>query len=175
MFLNKNSNLAWLILALVLSKYWSPYGTKQIILHFYFKLLCFSCLFPSLPPHTLAAATNMPNAKSTLQAGWHKHSTILAHASLCRGILSETLWHIQASLLSSWGPCLSQSHQQQGALTVNVLPISLRLNQIKQLHFASVHPFPISPQRISQLYNMFVSSNGHKCCKNTGPKSLQCE
>lgn len=177
MFLNKNSNLAWLILALVLSKYWSPYGTKQIILHFYFKPLCFSCLFPSLPPHTLAAATNTPNAKSTLQAGWHKHSTILAHASLCRGILSETLWHIQASLLSSWGPCLSQSHQQQGALTVNVLPISLRLNQIKQLHCASVHPFPLPPQRISKCFtiSLYPATERYCCCENTGCKSLQCE
>lgn len=104
----------------------------------------------------------MPNAKSTLQAGWHKRSTILAHASLCRGILSETPWHIQASLPSSWGPCLSQSHQQQGALTVNVLPISSRLNQIKQLHFASVHPFPpsLTPQNQPVLYNIALSSNG---------------
>lgn len=125
-----------------------PIWHKANNFNFYFKPLCFSCLFPSLPPHTLAAATNTPNAKSTLQAGWHKRSTILAHASLCRGILSETLWHIQASLPSSWGPCLSQSHQQQGALTVNVLPVSSRSDQIKRLHFASVHPLPSShPQK----------------------------
>lgn len=123
--------------------------------------MCFSFLFPSLPPHTLAADTKTPNAKSTLQAGWHKHSTILAQASFCRGILSETLWHIQASLLSSWGPCLPQSRQQQGALTTNVLSISLCVHQTKQQHFVSVHWSPPSPKNLSELYSIFTStSNG---------------
>lgn len=130
--------------------------------------MCFSCLFPSLPPHTLAAAINTPNAKSTLQAGWHKHSTILAHVSFCRGILSETPWHIHTSLLGSWGPCLPQSCQQQGALTLNALPISLHLNQIKR-HFASVHQFPLSPQKLSQWFiiSFYPAMEKHCYCRKT--------
>lgn len=139
--------------------------------------MSFSCLFPSLPPHTLAATTNTPNAKSTLQAGWHKHPTILAHVSPYMGILSETLWHIQAALLSSWGPCLPQSRQQQGALTVNALPISLRLKQIKQWDFALVHQSPLLPQRISLHFriSLYPATEKYCCCRKTGCKLLQHE
>lgn len=140
--------------------------------------MCFSFLFPSLPPHTLAAATKTPNAKSTLQAGWHKHSTILAQASFCRGILSETLWHIQASLLSSWGPCLPQSRQQQGALTTNVLSISLCLHQTKQQHFVSVHWSPPQPKKICQSFIVSLhqpATEKYCCCGKRECKSLHNE
>lgn len=63
-----------------MSKYWSPYGTKQIILHFYFKPLCvflfYSLLFhhthwQPLPRHQMPNQPCKLAGTSTLQY-WHK-------------------------------------------------------------------------------------------------------
>lgn len=98
---------------------------------------------------------------------------------LFRGILSETLWHVQASLFSSWGPCLPQSCQQQGALTTNAPAhfTMFKSNKTTALCIGTLI-LHLSSQKIHQGFIISLNQSAmgkYCCCGKRGWESLQNE
>lgn len=141
--------------------------------------MCFSCLFPSLPPHTLAAATTTPNAKSTLQAGWHKHPTILARASFSGGFSLKPCGTSKHPYLAAEDPVYPSHVSNRVPWLPMRPPISLCLNQTKQQHFVLVHWFFTShPKKIHQGFIISLNQSAmgkYCCCGKRGWESLQNE